>query len=86
MSPNTPPRLEDLGRSTILPPNRSAAQAEELEREVAATRDRRILVRRRWRIEGRAVAGFVAVLLVPTFASRWHTSLRDVVSCPLSAV
>ena len=61
---------------------RSAAQAEKLERDVAATRDRRILVRWRWRVAGRGAAGFVAVLLVPTFASRWHTGLRDVVSYP----
>ena len=64
---------------------RHAAEAERLEHDVAAARAQRLLVHRRWRIAGRIAAGFVAVLLVSTFAVCWLTDLRDVLSYPLAA-
>ena len=62
---------------------RHTAEAERIEREVATTRERRWLVRRRVRIAVRIAAGCGAVLLVLAFAARWHTDLRGVLADPL---
>lgn len=72
------PSRRDLVPTFRAEAERHTAAAKRIEREVATARARRRRVHRRVRIAVRIVAGCVVVLLGLTFASLWHTDLRDV--------